>query len=180
MQQSSQIAKNYAQALIELTENDLSSQEKFLNEIKALNESFSNTKELKQIFESPAISKDEKKKIVETLRQQVSREIFNFLCILIDKQRFNVLPEIQNELNKLINKQKGIVVAEVSSVNELENETLERLRQRLEGILGSNKKITIEFKTEPSLIGGIKVKINDLVYDGSIKGRLENMKRRLG
>ena len=42
------------------------------------------------------------------------------------------------------------------------------------------KEIKIEQSIDPELIGGIKVKINDLVYDGSIKGRLENLKRRLG
>lgn len=180
MKSNKKTARNYARALSELSGNDLNLQESFLNEIKNINEALNQIKEARLIFENPSISKEEKKKIIETLQRSVSTEIFNFLCILIDKQRFNILPEIQNELNKLVNKAKGIVVAEVSSAYEVDSNTIEKLKQKLENIFHKGEKILVESKIEPNLIGGIKVKINDLVYDGSIKGRLENLKRRLG
>jgi len=49
----------------------------------------------------------------------------------------------------------------------------------LKSVLGNKQKVTIESEIDPNLIGGIVVKLNDLIYDGSIKGRLENLKRRL-
>ena len=179
MKKSIQIAKNYAQALIELAGNDLSLQETFFNEIKTVNESINQVENAKQVFENPGISKDEKKKIVETLRRSVSTTTMNFVYVLIDKQRFNLLSAIQDELLKLVNKNKGIVIAEVSSASELDANTIQALKQKLENILGKSEKVTIESKVEPALLGGMKVTINDLVYDGSIKGRLENLKRRL-
>ena len=180
MKKSPQVAKNYAQALIELAGNDLTVQETFLSEIKAVNESINQVKNANQIFENPEISKDEKKSLLRKLFQgKLNAKVLNLLLLLIDKQRFNLLSEIQNELLKLVNKNKGIIIAKVSSASELDANTIQALKQKLENILGKNEKVTIESKVEPALLGGVKVTINDLVYDGSIKGKLENLKRRL-
>ena len=180
MKKSIQVAKNYAQALIELAGNDLSVQETFFNEIKAVSESVSQVKNADQVFENPEISKDEKKELLKKLFQgKLDAKVLNLLFLLIDKQRFNLLSAIQDELLKLVNKNKGIVIAEVSSASELDANTIQALKQKLENILGKSEKVTIESKVEPALLGGMKVTINDLVYDGSIKGRLENLKRKL-
>lgn len=180
MKENKKIARNYAQALLEVAKGDLNKQDLFQKEVKEINELILKNEEIKKFITNPVISKDEKKKFVETLRQSVSFEIMNFLYLLIDKQRFNILSAIQDELTKLVNKAKGIVIAEVSGVSEIDSNTLEKLREKLENILGKGEKILIKSKIEPDLIGGLKVRINDLVFDGSIKGRLENIKRRLG
>ena len=181
MQESKQVGKNYAQALIELAGSDLSLQESFVSEIKAINESISQVKGAKQTFENPSISKDEKKELLKKLLSGKINQInLNFLFLLVDKQRFNLLPEIQNQLTKLVNKNKGVAIAKVSSAIELDSATLETIKQKLENILEKSEKVTIESKVEPELLGGVVVKINDLVYDGSIRGKLENLKRKLG
>ena len=180
MQLSKQIARNYAQALIELTKSDLSLQEVLLNEIKFISELINSTKDAKEVFNNPGISKEEKQELIKKLfGEKVNEKSLNLLFLLIDKQRFNLLSEIQNQLSNLVNKNKGIVIAKVSSTSKLDTNTLESLKQRLEKILGKSEKVTIESRIEPELIGGFVVRVNDLVYDGSIKGRLENLKRRL-
>lgn len=180
MKVSKQIAKNYAKALLELANNDVSHQETLLSGISIVNMLTSMVKGTKQVFKNPSISKESKKEILKKVFEgKINQKNLNFLFLLIDKQRFDLLPEIQDELNKLVNKNKNIVIAEVSSTSKLEQGALETLKARLESIVGNNKKVTIESKVEPELMGGLKVKINDLVYDGSIKGRLENLKRRL-
>ena len=177
---SKQVAKNYAQVLIEITNGDLNLQEIFLNEIKAICESIAQVKGAKEVFENPAISKEEKKALLKKLfGGKINEKSLIFLFLLIDKQRFNLLPEIQNQLIAMVNKNKGITIAEVSSAKALDTGSIEALKQKLERILGKNQKIAIESKIEPALIGGLKVKINDLIYDGSVKGRLENLKRKL-
>ena len=99
--------------------------------------------------------------------------------MLIDNKRFALLSEIQNQFNKLVNKSKGLVVAEVSTATQISPNELEEIKRKLETLVGKNEKVSIESKTDPNLLGGVVVKMNDLVYDGSIKGRLEDMKRRL-
>ena len=181
MKQSQKIGKNYAQALIELTAGNLNLQETFLAEIKAVNESFDKIRNSWEFFNSPGISKDEKKGVIKKLfTGQINEKVLNLLFLLIDNKRFNILPEIQNQLNKLVNKSRGTVIAEVYSAVDIDTNTLEKLKQSIENTIGHNEKVEVESKIEHSLIGGIKVKINDLVYDGSIKGRLESLKQKMG
>ena len=180
MQRSKKLAKNYAQALIDLTENNISQQEEYLNELKEITQLITSVENSKKVFNSPAISKDEKKNLLNKLFQgKLNQKLLNFLFLLIDNQRFNLICEIHDEVQNLVNKSKGIIIAEVSSANELDQITLENIKKKLENSFRENGKISLKTKVEPGLIGGLKVQINDLVYDGSVKGRLENLKRRL-
>ena len=181
MKQSQKIAKNYAQALIELTVGNLNLQEVVLSEIKTINESMDKIKNSWGFFNSPGISKDEKKELIKKIfTGKINEKLLNLLFLLIDNKRFNILSEIQNQLSKLVNKSKGTIVAEVYSAVDIDTNTLEKLKQSIANTIGHNEKVEVESKIEHSLIGGIKVKINDLVYDGSIKGRLENLKAKMG
>ena len=80
----------------------------------------------------------------------------------------------------LLNKAKGIVIAEVTSAYELDSSTVNAISDALKHNLSNTGQVKIETKIVPELIGGLKIKVGDLVYDGSIKGRLEGLKRRLG
>lgn len=180
MKQSQKIAKNYAQALLELTGNDLQLQEIMLNEIKTITESLDKVKNSWGFFNSPGISKDEKKEFIKKmLFGKINEKILNLLFLLTDNKRFNILPEIQNQLSKLVNKSRGTTVAEVYSAVDIDSNTMEKLKQSIANTIGHNEKVEVESKIERSLIGGIKIKINDLIYDGSIKGRLEALKEKL-
>lgn len=182
MKEHGRAAKNYAQALLELAGDDLSSQELLLEEIKTINEFIKKLKGAKQVFENPSISKDEKKKLVQELKDKISRTTLNLLKVLIDKQRFYLLPEIQNQLNKFVNKKRGIVIAEVYSAHEIDQPMVTRIVETLRRNVSTTndiKDIKIEQRIDSSLIGGLKVKINDRVYDGSIKCRLEGLKQKL-
>lgn len=181
MQISKQTAKNYAQALSESLSGDVTLHETVLNEVKIINESFNQVRTIWGVFNNPAISTAKKKELIKrTFEGKINAKLLNFLFLLIDKKRFNLLSEIQNQFIVIVNKLKNIVVAEVSSAVELDTESIQKLKQRLENILTKNEKVTIETKLEPALIGGLIVRINDLIYDGSIKGKLEALKGRLG
>ncbi len=179
MQRSNQLAKNYAQALLEITNNDVKEQELILSELFVINDSMSKVSKANEVFNSPAFSKETKKELLKKLFDgKIHQKVLNLLYVLVDNQRFNVLSNIQEQFQRLVNMKKGTVQAEIISAHPLDTGTLEALKQKLERILNSEN-ITLETKTEPALIGGIKIKVNDLVYDGSIKGRLDGLKRTL-
>ena len=181
MKQFHQISKNYAQALLELANNNLQLQETFLAELKVINESMNKIKSSWEFFNSPGISKEEKKEVMKKLfSNKINEKILNLLFLLVDNKRFTLLSEIQNQFNKLVNKSKGTILAEVYSAVDIDTNTLEKLKQSIASTIGHNEKVEVESKIERSLIGGVKIKINDLVYDGSIKGRLENLKQKMG
>lgn len=180
MKQERKNAKIYAYALRAVCEENLALLETLLTEIKIINDIFDSVKETRQIFVSPAFSKEEKKELIKKLfSSKINQTTLNFLLLVIDNKRFNLLSDIQNELIKIVNNEKGIVTAELFSAYELDNSVLNELKLKLENMYQGNKKVTIEHKIEPDLIGGLKVKIDDLLFDGSIKGRLAELKRRI-
>lgn len=178
MKASKQIARTYARALLESERFDLSNSEHYLDEISFISKVIFTESTARQIFENPGISKVDKKQLINKIfSNHISPKIIDFLSLLIDKQRFNLLPEIHDHLARLINKLKGIAQAEVFSASELDTVTMESLKEKLESAF--KEKVTIEAKVDPSLIGGLKIKVNDLLYDGSIKERLNELRRGL-
>lgn len=180
MKQFQQLAKRYAIALIEVCDNNIALQDTLIQELIVLSDSFEKIKGAKKIFENPGISIDEKKLLLKkVVGGKINIKLLNFLNLLIDKQRFNLLSDIQNQFNKLVNKNKGLVIAEVTTATQITPDELGKIKHKLETLIGKNEKVSIDSKVDSNLLGGIVVKMNDLVYDSSVKGRLENMKRRL-
>ena len=184
MKKSKKLARNYAQALFEGCKGNLQLSSDILSAIKEINESILQVKNASLIMESPVIPKEEKKELIKKIlkdKSDVSTTLTHFLFLLIDNKRINMLPEIQNELSDLIDKSKGIVHAEIFSAYELKDDTIENLRKKFEKtLISEGEKLKITKTIEPELIGGLKVKIKDLIYDGSIRARLDGLKRRLG
>lgn len=179
--ENKQLAKNYAQAIFESANGDSNAAEDLCLSLEALNTGIGQVKNAREVFNSPRINSTEKKEILKKLLGSAPANLSNVLNLLIDKQRFSILPEVQEELKSIIDKSKGLIHAEVSSAKELDASTLEKVKASLEkSLLQSGEKIKIKNSVEPKLIGGLKIKVKDLVYDGSIKSRLDNLKRRLG
>ena len=92
MKNEIKISRTYSQALIELTNNDLSLQENIFNEIKDINQILSSIKDAKVFFNNPAISKDEKKSLVnKTFSGKINETLLKFLFVLIDNEKFDCL-----------------------------------------------------------------------------------------
>lgn len=168
------VAKRYAVAFYELAieENMLDT---WYGELNAIVESFYGEKDFMTILNSPRLNRQEKKNLVDkVLEGKASGAVDNLLKLLIDRDRFRILDEVFEELEKLYLNEKNIVHAEVYSVMNLGEARLEELKKILEVKL--EKHIVIENKIDASLIGGIMLKIGDKIIDGSIKRRLELLK----
>jgi F-type H+-transporting ATPase subunit delta len=87
------------------------------------------------------------------------------------------MPQVANEFRRLYNKNAGIVEATATSALALDDAEVAALTKRLEQLTGA--RIELERKVDPSLLGGIQVRIGDTLYDGSVRGRLERLRTRL-
>lgn len=185
MIQNRKIAFNYASALSELALNKLDTLQEFYNALDSINIALKEVKNSTLVFNSPAVSAEDKKKNLTSIINKIpmtggKTQLLNFLSLLIDKQRFNLLPEIQSELKCIIDDLNNLVHAEVYSAVKLDDNTLNKIREKLEkNFFSPNNKIEITSTIEKSLIGGIKIKLKDQVIDGSIKGKLEGLKKKI-
>jgi F-type H+-transporting ATPase subunit delta len=101
----------------------------------------------------------------------------SFLLLLFDKGRISFIGPINDFYKKLADELNGIGRASVISATELSEQTVERIQAALSK--KTNLDIVLQVEKDPELIGGIVTKIGDLVWDGSIKTQLSNLKETL-
>ncbi|MFO7819545.1 MAG: ATP synthase F1 subunit delta [Halanaerobacter sp.] len=168
-----EIAEKYAEALFELVteENEL---EDIAAEFADVIEIAQENKELNQVLNHPKLNYEQKKEIVaEIFKGQISTDLFNFLKLLIDKNRIEFLDEIYQEFNSLVEDRENKLEVKVTAPLELSTAQKKSLKKKLGNIL--DKDITLELEIEPDLIGGLILKIGDKVIDGSIRNYLHEM-----
>lgn len=101
----------------------------------------------------------------------------NLLALVLRRRRVESLPKIAREFRRLYNRRAGIVEASATSAAELDDAELAALRSRLEKLKGG--RVELETHVDPSLLGGIQVRLGDQLIDGSVRGRLERLRNRL-
>jgi F-type H+-transporting ATPase subunit delta len=140
---------------------------------------YSSFAELRNFFESPAASKEQKRGVVENIsaRLGASKIVRNFLFVVIDHRRTRELPEILATFQNVLRERQGIAETEVSSALALNDVQKKEITRTLEGITG--KKIEATFSLDASLIGGVRVRVGDTIYDGSLRNRLDGLRERL-
>lgn len=167
------VSKTYSEALFEVAVEDGK-----IDELKAefdlVATSFETHPDFYEIFKTPKINIDEKKSVFEeTFKGQISESLLNFFYIILDKKRSNDILEIKRAFDKRVDDHKGILKVQVESVVALSDTQLETLRQKIGKQTG--KEVVIQTKIVPNLIGGLVIKMNDRVIDGSVKYKLEGM-----
>ncbi|MEA3423792.1 MAG: F0F1 ATP synthase subunit delta [Bacillota bacterium] len=171
------VAKTYSKALFEFAfESDILDEisdefDFIVNSLKTYDEFF-------ELFKSPKLSIDERKNIIqEVFQEKVSVEMLNFLFVLLDKRRANEIINVNNEFNKLMDEHRGIVQAFVKSAKELDEEEKKELINELSKLIG--KGIRLKTAVDTDIIGGLYIKIEDKVIDGSVKNKLNVIKEEL-
>jgi len=132
------------------------------------------------VFTSPAVPSTQKRSAMEQMLPQASPVIRNFLGILAERDRLNEVPGIAESLHALINKQRGIVEAEVTTAVPLDAELERVVGQRLAAYLQRRAdQVSLTSRVDPSIIGGVVAKVGDRVIDDSVRGRLDRLRRAL-
>ncbi|WZL73615.1 F0F1 ATP synthase subunit delta [Clostridiaceae bacterium 35-E11] len=171
------VAKTYSKALFEVAieSNQL---DKFVEELKFVLEAFQQNPMFYELYKTPQISNDEKKEIIgEVFGKKLSAEIMNFLKILLDKRRTRNFEEIVKEYQRLANNYNNIVEGVAVTAIALKKEDQTKIESKLSNITG--KKIKLKNEVDPSIIGGILVRIGDKVIDGTVQSRLGELQEDL-
>lgn len=170
------IVKRYAAALfgsaqaadvVDLVESDLG----------LITYSFETAPRLREAIESPLIPAAKKREIVTSIFHGKIHEItLHYLYLLIDNRREEAVLPTEAEYIRLANEARGIITAQVTAAIELTDDELTRLRAKLSA--QTDKKVALDVAIDPSIIGGLIVRIGDTVLDGSVKGHLERIKEK--
>jgi F-type H+-transporting ATPase subunit delta len=135
--------------------------------------------ELRTFLASPAVSIGAKHAVIEeiTARLGASKIIRNFLFVLADHRRTQLIPEVISTFHQVIRQRQGVAEAEVSSAVELSAGQKKEMAATLARLTGN--KVETKYALNPALLGGAVVRIGDTIYDGSLRTRLNEMRARL-
>jgi len=171
----SKVAKRYAKALFGLGQED-GQFERYGQDLNAFAVFCQEHDEFQQVISNPIFPIDDRKKILDTVLEKsgFAGMVMSFLRLLLDKNRIGAIEAISSHYQDLTDGISNIARAEISTARPLKAESLERLEKALETL--TSKQIKSEVKEDPDLVGGIVVRIGDMVFDGSIKAQLEGLK----
>ena len=171
-----EITSRYAEALYSLKreQNSLLESQK---EAKELIKVFKQNPDFMMLLSSSYKDFDEKEEIIDKVFNGLDEDLKTLIKIVTRNHRAQYLDEIFIGFNSLVNEYRGVKEGLVYSTEPLNDTQLQKLNQTVSEL----EKTPTELKNiiDPSLIGGVKIVINDHIYDGSIKHHLENMKLTL-
>ena len=172
------VARRYAEAMADsaIARGQL---DKVQEELKVFADLISGNRELRETYASPIVSMADKTRVLDAIldRTKPSELTSNLLRLMLKHYRLHHLDVVYRQFEREVNKRKGIVIAEVTTAAPVGSGEQDQLRGRLAQLVG--KQVQIQFKTDPSLIGGAVTRIESVVYDGSIRTQLQEIKQRL-
>jgi F-type H+-transporting ATPase subunit delta len=135
--------------------------------------------ELRNFLSSPAVARAAKHGVIEKIVARIGagKIIRNFLFVIADRQRTQLLPEIVAAFQQVVRRRRGVVEAEISSSVELTAAQKAELAKSLERITG--KRVEAKYSLDAKLLGGAMVRIGDTIYDGSLRSGLNEMRALL-
>ncbi len=172
------IPRRYAKALLAIGV-EKQSYEKLGQEVAAFASLLVDNAQLRDTLQNPSHPPSKRKAIVQALcdRLAPSPTVKSFLLLLQDRGRLDYLPAIAREYQALADAHAGRVRAGVTSAQALDGDAVARLKKALEQKTG--KQVLLEQRTDPELIAGMVTTVGSIVYDGSLRTRLEQMKNAL-
>jgi F-type H+-transporting ATPase subunit delta len=172
------IARRYATALLELGA-ETGQLDSLVDEIQRAAQVYEASSELRSALADPLIPVVAKHEIAQEVAQRlgVSQVTKNALSLLVDRRRIKALPAIAQRLREMADDKRGILRAEIFTAMPLPEEYFTQLQQQLERITG--RRIALDRKLDPSLIGGVVARVGDTVYDGSLIARLRQLKETM-
>lgn len=173
------VSSRYAEAVIELAEQQgQEAADLVLAELHAINQVMGSDRDTTVIINHPSIPPEQKKAFLNSLfggkLSDVSDRLINLLA---DKRRLDILPFIESNYQRLLNERKNVVSADLVCSEQLPDDSIANIKAQLTEHLG--KKLDLNVSVDPSLIGGVVLKLGDQVIDGSLRGRLNQIEKTL-
>ena len=166
------VGDRYAESLFDLAKEE-NKVTQYLDDIKLVGEVLDSDPQIVQFFNHVLIENDKKIQLLDqSFKGNVDQYVLNFLKLLVQSRRIRYIDDIVKSYINLSNQYLGIEEGMIYTPYELTD-------QQIQDIEKENKKVTLKVSIDPSLLGGIKVQIANRIYDGTIKNKVEMLKKEL-
>ena len=168
-------ARRYAKALFSIA-REMDGVAEIRSELTAMSEMLEESRELSDVLLTPLHPVEERKRVLAFLcRNAGFRDtVRNFMAFLVDQRRLVDFAGIRDEYERLADELSGVLTAEVVSASALDDGREERLRSALSAATGRD--VQLEIQLDPELIGGVIAKVGDVVFDGTLRAQLDQLR----
>ena len=171
-------ARTYAKALMDLARRDgiIAAIGEQLQQHQALLRA---NVQLQRVLENPSIDIQAKTGIMTTIleRTQPLPLLRNFLLLLVEKDRMRQLDAICQHYERMANEELHRIVAQVTTAVELDAQERQAVAQKI--AVATQKEVVLEAAVDPAILGGLVVRVNNVIVDGSVRGQLARMHKAL-
>lgn len=169
----------YARALADVVIDRKLDANRVAGELQTIAAALKESSALRVVWDSPSVAGPQKLKLLDAIAARVglSREIRNFVAVLISNRRIHAFDEIAKQAVAQINDRLGIADAEVVSARGLSPEERRKLELQVAKVTG--KTLRVNYSVDPKVMGGAMVKVGSTIYDGSVRGQLQRIKEQL-
>jgi F-type H+-transporting ATPase subunit delta len=173
------VTNTYARAVADVVFDRKLDAGKVLQQLHALSALLKENEDLRRVWENPAISAEQKRGVLDAIvkREGFSREVRNFVAVLIDHRRMHLFDAIIDQLRHELDARMGFAEAQITSFRDLsdpEKRTLEAQVGKLTG-----KKVRAKYSRDASILGGAIVRVGSTIYDGSVLGQLQRIREEI-
>ena len=171
------VARNYAETLFELARRN-DALEAYGEAIETVASLLEENAKLRLFLETPRISDDDKKDVVQrAFSDALPKLVVNFVLVTIDKRRQRLIGTIAQQYHALLDEHVGREHVQVTVAQPVDEATRRLITEKLSVTLG--KQAIPHIRVQPEILGGIVVRTGDTIYDGSVRRRMEGMRRQL-
>jgi F-type H+-transporting ATPase subunit delta len=149
--------------------------EEVLSDLGEFVDGLHDSEELRLFFYGGQIPERQKRRALDGLTEGMRTQATNFLKVLVDNGREEILEEVLARYEELVKEHLGRIEVGVTTAVELSEEQRDRLKERLGDVL-EGREIILETNVDPDLIGGAVFRFGGRMMDGSIRGRLESLR----
>lgn len=183
--QAGKLARRYSRAFLRAIEQELGSEgrptpaQEIANSLSGLSDVWQKEDALQSAILNPMFDKTERAAALEQVARigNVSDIVLRFLKLVFERDRIAILPEIAESFSKLANEAASVVKVEVTVAREIAGDESGQIEQSLsQHIAGS---LEFDWRVDPEILGGMLVKYQGKVLDGSLQGRIQRIEKRL-
>lgn len=171
------VARNYAETLFELARRH-EGIEAYHDALGTVARLLDESPDIRLFLETPRIESKRKKDVLKRVfADRVPKPFLNFLLVVVDKRRQRLLRAISAEFHEIVDEHLNRAHIQVTAARPLSDDTVERIGRAFSRVL--DKEAVPHVRVNPAILGGVVVRTGDTIYDGSLRRRVEGMRRAL-
>jgi len=172
------VKNSYSQALFELASEENSTID-IENQVFSILELINKSSDFNELIKDPTNKIEDQLKVIETISNQFkfSELLKKFLSFVVSKRRFFYIEKILKDFVSICSNSRGEIQAELFAAKSLNENEINKIKNELASNFGSN--IKLNYKNDPSLIGGLIIKVGSTMIDTSIKNKLQQIEKKM-